>query len=283
MKIKKINEEFYHEISSRSKARVSEIASLESEGYGKLLIDNILNLCDGDYVMVESNNEDTEFSLFVKMAIDVAKAGKKVLFFHDGRHIHETYETFLAHEALVNRYYIRTGHLNAAEWRRLAMAASELSKLPIDFRTAGELTDAECLGLQRSCEYENDTPYDCVFISNMWVTEKPGFHWQERIEREISILARRMGAVFVIGSAGYPVDKSRNGAKSILVNYDDTPEIDVPNRTEITYLEKTEYRGWVTTITQYRPHLCAFFGGGYTNPIAYELNMLVPETIRKEE
>ena len=129
MHIKEVTEAVYQEIASKSQY-------LDFNFWRKSLAKTmkiIKNAPNGDIITISSKDACAEASMLVQIAVEMAKTGKKVLYFSnmDGEKI--ALNRMLANEGLVPFCHITEGALSAAEWKRLAQAASALSGLNIYF------------------------------------------------------------------------------------------------------------------------------------------------------
>ena len=196
-------------------------------------MNTIKNACNGDVITISSEDTYAEASMLVQIAVEMAKTGKKVLYFSnmDGEKV--ALNRMLANEGLVPFCHITEGALSAAEWKRLAQAASALIGLNIYF------APISADGKDIPKIVEEIGAVDFIVIENVH-TSFIGKVLTESCVNEAKKIANKTGFVIVCGTNGlWGGDKRLKLANKVLtIRLNDNPESENPNRCRLEWEDR---------------------------------------------
>lgn len=218
--IKEVTEAVYQEL-------VSKAQYWDLDSWRKPLektMKTIKNACNGDIITISSKDAYSEASMLATIAVEMAKTGKKVLYFCNMDGEETALSRMLAIEGLVPLLRIIEGGLTAEEWKRLAQAAISLNGLDIYF------APKQAVGKDIPEIVEEIGAVDFIVIENV----KSSFRrdvFTEPCVIEAKKIANKTGSVFVCGTNGLwgGDERLKCSNKVLTIWQDDNPESENPN------------------------------------------------------
>ena len=195
----------------------------------------IKNACNGDVITISSEDAHAEASMLVQIAVEMAKTGKKVLYFSNMDGYKVALNRMLANEGLVPFCHITEGSLSAAEWKRLAQAASALIGLNIYFAPIS----ANCKDIPKIVEELGAVDFIVVERIDSFFGNRPKPLVQPDVIRAKEI-ANETGSVIVCGTNGLwgGGERLKCSNKVLEIRLNDNPESENPNLCRLEWEER---------------------------------------------